>query len=287
MDCTCQSYIHTLTRWHVVECGVCRSPVSLQLVGDEQLTETHHDWIVMIVVSKDHPNPSTVAWWWGNTVTATNHRWDMYIYNNQVYRYKFILYIYFFRKMLNKGNDSLLTGLLINHLTYLQTRKKVIHLYSLAALYEASLTYSKAHTNYLSLSWYTQYDNALWNTAIYWMMFCKHLRDCVYALDWILSHRHPCFHILSAWWFGLCVTPATFLQRCCTAASRCSCWSPSPRCRKRRSSWSSGTPSCRRGAEESTAPYRYKLGSQRVIEGMFRIVKHDNSLMALYTNVCI
>lgn len=35
--------------------------MSLQRVGDQQLAERHHDWIVMIVVSKDHPNPSTVA----------------------------------------------------------------------------------------------------------------------------------------------------------------------------------------------------------------------------------
>lgn len=50
------------TRWCIAECGVCRRNVSLQGVGDQQLAETHHDWIVMIVVSKDHPNPCSEAW---------------------------------------------------------------------------------------------------------------------------------------------------------------------------------------------------------------------------------
>lgn len=55
-------HTHTLTRWRVAECGVCRCSVFLQRFGDQQLAETHHNWIVMIVVSKDHPDPSTVAW---------------------------------------------------------------------------------------------------------------------------------------------------------------------------------------------------------------------------------
>lgn len=54
------TYIHT--RWCVAECGVCRHGVSLQCVGDQQLTETHHDWIVMIVIREDHPNPRTETW---------------------------------------------------------------------------------------------------------------------------------------------------------------------------------------------------------------------------------
>lgn len=51
-----------LTWWWVAECGVWRHILSLNCVGDQQLTETHHDWIVVIVVSKDHTNPSAVAW---------------------------------------------------------------------------------------------------------------------------------------------------------------------------------------------------------------------------------
>lgn len=55
--------MHTLlTRLYAAECGVCRSSVSLQRVGDQQLAETHHDGVVMIMVSEDHPNPSAVAW---------------------------------------------------------------------------------------------------------------------------------------------------------------------------------------------------------------------------------
>lgn len=55
-------HTHTLTRWHIAECGVCRCCVFLQFMGDQQLAETHHDWIVVIVISKDHPDPSAVAW---------------------------------------------------------------------------------------------------------------------------------------------------------------------------------------------------------------------------------
>lgn len=36
--------------------------MSLQRVGDQQLAETDHDWVVMIMVSKDHSNPCTIAW---------------------------------------------------------------------------------------------------------------------------------------------------------------------------------------------------------------------------------
>lgn len=35
--------------------------MSLRRVGHQQLAETHHDWVVVVVVSKDHPNPRAVA----------------------------------------------------------------------------------------------------------------------------------------------------------------------------------------------------------------------------------
>lgn len=49
--------------WHIiVECGVSRWIVSLQCTWHQHLTERYHDWVVVIMVSKDHPNPCSVAW---------------------------------------------------------------------------------------------------------------------------------------------------------------------------------------------------------------------------------
>lgn len=49
------------TWWWVVECGIWRCCASFWCVGHQQVAETHHDWIVMIMVCKDHPNPRAVA----------------------------------------------------------------------------------------------------------------------------------------------------------------------------------------------------------------------------------
>ena len=74
-----------LTWWRVAECQVWRCGASIQRVGDQQLAETHHDRIVVIMIRKDHPNPSAVAWnmqeivllvliW---EITGENSNWHM------------------------------------------------------------------------------------------------------------------------------------------------------------------------------------------------------------------